>query len=84
MLWIDSAIEAVHALTLDAGQTAPVAFTVSRPDGNYSVRLDRQLGKFTVGAGDGGDYRVGLLIALGVAGLLVVAGGAYRLAHSRA
>ena len=49
-LWIDDTIEAIQAIWVDAGQTSPVVFTVGRPVGTYRVRVERLLGRFSVGA----------------------------------
>ena len=48
-LWLDHAIEAARTLMVQAGQTVPLTFTTSKPEGTYEVRLERLLGQFTVG-----------------------------------
>jgi len=48
-LWIDDTVEAGKNVSLGAGETTPVSFTVSRDvEGSYQVRLDRLFGNFRV------------------------------------
>ncbi len=48
-LWIDSTIEAGQGITMEAGETESVVFTVTRAaEGSYEVRLDRLIGSFNI------------------------------------
>jgi hypothetical protein len=48
-LWIDSTIEAGKNVSIQAGETKPVAFTVTRgAEGTYQVRLDRLSDRFSI------------------------------------
>ena len=48
-LWIDDTVEAGKNVSLEAGETTPVSFTVTRDaEGSYQVRLDRLFGSFRV------------------------------------
>ncbi len=48
-LWIDDTVEAGKNVSLAAGETTPVSFTVIRNvEGNYQVRIDRLLGNLKV------------------------------------
>jgi len=48
-LWIDSTVEAGQDIYLEAGETEPVSFTVTRDtEGSYDVRIDRLFGSFSV------------------------------------
>ena len=48
-LWIDDTVEAGENVSLEAGETTPVSFTVTRDvEGSYHVRLDRLFGSFRV------------------------------------
>jgi PGF-pre-PGF domain-containing protein len=49
-LWINTRIEGGQDVSLKAGETKKVSFTVSRNiDGNYIVRFERLSGQFTIG-----------------------------------
>ena len=45
-LWINSVIEDSATIVLDGGETASLAFTVSKPEGSYDVRIERLFGQF--------------------------------------
>ncbi len=48
-LWINSTIEDVRYLTVAAGETAPVSFSVTKKEaGSYQVRIEREMGSFEV------------------------------------
>lgn len=47
-LWIDSVIEETQTIALDAGQSVPFQFTISKTPGTYDVRVGRALGSFAV------------------------------------
>jgi len=48
-LWIDGTVEAGKDVSLEAGETAPVSFTViGDAEGTYQVRLDRLFGSFNI------------------------------------
>ena len=48
-LWIDDTVEAGKDVSLEAGETTPVSFTVIQDVvGSYEVRLDRLFGSFSV------------------------------------
>ncbi|MFC1912785.1 PGF-pre-PGF domain-containing protein, partial [Chloroflexota bacterium] len=48
-LWVDGTIEAGQDIALEAGETKPVSFTVTRETvGNYEVRLDRLYESFSI------------------------------------
>jgi len=48
-LWIDDTVEAGKDISLEAGETKPVSFTVVRDaEGSYEVRLDRLFSSFSV------------------------------------
>jgi hypothetical protein len=47
-LWVDNSIVATQAMTLEAGERADFSFTITRPEGEYSVRVERELAGFTV------------------------------------
>ena len=49
-LFIDSTLEDAEPLALDAGETALISFTTSRPEGQYRIRLDRLFGEIQVAA----------------------------------
>ena len=49
-LWINDTIEATQTITLEPGETVPFEFTVSKPAGDYRVRVERLQGSFTMGA----------------------------------
>ena len=50
-LWIDNTVEAGQDIYLEAGETKPASFTVTRDDeGSYDVRFDRLFGSFSVTA----------------------------------
>ena len=49
-LWINGRIEVGQDISLKASETKKVSFPTSRSaDGNYNVRLERLLGRFTIG-----------------------------------
>jgi PGF-pre-PGF domain-containing protein len=48
VLWLDSQVHSTSAVSLDPGQTLPISFSVTPKQGEYSVRIDRHLGSFTV------------------------------------
>ena len=48
-LWIDGTVEAGQDVNVEAGETEPVSFTVTREAaGSYEVRLDRLYGSFSI------------------------------------
>ncbi len=48
-LWIDGTVEAGRNISLNAGETKPVSFMVTRDaEGDYEVRVDRLFGSFSV------------------------------------
>jgi len=48
-LWIDGTVEAGKNVSLEAGETTPVSFTVIRDVvGTYEVRFDRLFGSFNI------------------------------------
>jgi len=50
-LWIDNTVEAGQDIYLEAGETEPTSFTVTRDaEGSYDVRIDRLFGSFSVTA----------------------------------
>lgn len=97
VLWVDSSIETAQSVALAPGESAPVRFWVSRPVGDYHLRLDRSEASLSVRtdaapAGDlvalpvtgGPSPPVGLLTAFVVAGAgLLTAGGLLVLSSSR-
>ncbi len=49
ILWINNTVEAGQDVSIEAGRTKSVSFTVNRAaEGSYGVRIDRQLGDFNV------------------------------------
>jgi len=71
-LWIDDTVEAGKNVSLEAGETTPVSFTVTRDvEGSYQVRLDRLLGSFRViGVAQAPiAWWVWLIVGLGVVGI---------------
>ena len=49
-LWIDNSIEAIQSIEVDPNRTALFDFTISKPDSQYDVRIERLLGQFVIGA----------------------------------
>lgn len=45
-LWINSTLEDVNAIPVEAGQTVRFSFDVEEPAGSYTVRIDREFGQF--------------------------------------
>jgi PGF-pre-PGF domain-containing protein len=83
VLWVDGAIEAAKTVSVDAGGTAELEFTLRRPAGTYSIRLGRQITEVSVAApiprppATGGIAPTTSLLALaGIAGLLLLLAGA--------
>jgi hypothetical protein len=84
VLWVDGSIEAAETVSVDAGGTAEVAFTVRRPAGTYSIRLGRRIVEVGVGApaprppATGGIApTTGRLALAGTAGLLLILAGVW-------
>ena len=49
-IWLDNTIEQTKTISVGAGQTEAIEFTISDlADGTYSVRIERLLGQFVVG-----------------------------------
>lgn len=75
-LWIDNEVLASQMVPLDPGQTLPFSFDMTKPVGEYKVRVERLVETFTVQARVAspvtGDVRMpmALLAALGAALLL--------------
>ena len=73
-LKINSAVEATKDVTISAGASQPVSFTVTRDqEGDYTVDIDGQAGTFEVTSAPGAP--IGLIIGIVVV-LLIVGGGA--------
>lgn len=49
-LWLDDTLEEVKAISFQGGETRTVSFEVVQQEGDYSVRIVRLLGEFSVGA----------------------------------
>jgi PGF-pre-PGF domain-containing protein len=48
-LWLNDTIEATQVIPVPAGDTVDVEFTITKPEGFYSVRIERLLGDLVVG-----------------------------------
>ena len=48
-LWINDTIEAAQPITVAAGETKRVEFTLRKPEGAYRIRVERLLGDLLVG-----------------------------------
>ena len=97
VLWLDNSIEAVRSVPVEAGQSVPLTFKITKPEGTYVVRLDRRINEFTVGSSVeelsrrtappavGGIVPTpGVLIAISVlAFVLILGGGIYLLRWPR-
>ena len=49
-LWINDTIEATQIITVEPGEKVAFEFSVSKPEGDYRVRVERLQGSFTMGA----------------------------------
>ena len=48
-LWLNSQVDTVELIAIDAGATVPVSFTIAPITGEYQARIDRLVGSFSVG-----------------------------------
>lgn len=48
-LWLDGTIETTENVLVPAGYTVPMAFTINKPEGFYSVRVERLMADIVVG-----------------------------------
>ena len=49
-LWINDIIEESQIVVVGPGQTVPINFTIRKPQGSYSIRIERLTGQVRVGA----------------------------------
>ena len=49
-LWINDIIEESQTVVVGPGQTVPINFTIRKPQGSYSIRIERLTGQVRVGA----------------------------------
>ena len=49
-LWINDIIEESQTVVVGLGQTVPINFTIRKPQGSYSIRIERLTGQVRVGA----------------------------------
>ena len=96
-LWLDHSIVASQTAQLDAGTTLPLSFTVRMPEGAYELRVERIVGELKVGSAaaiptpqvappsvGGTSLPLMALLALGIAGLALLLGGAFLTSRSQA
>ena len=75
-LWIDNTIETGKNVTLQAGETSKVTYTVTRNvAGNYEVRLDRLFGSFSVTGEPVTPTGTNWMLIIGIAAAIIIIGG---------
>ena len=93
-LWVNKSIEDSQPVTLDPGEQARFSFTIVKPEGEYGVRVERELGSFTVAPAEptvatppatGGATLgpVGLALVVAAAAALILSGGYVMLRRPR-
>ncbi|MDP2954126.1 MAG: hypothetical protein Q8O76_12510, partial [Chloroflexota bacterium] len=76
-LWVNKTLEEMKTVTVPAGKTAPVTFTVTRSEeATYDVRVDKHFGKFVISSAVVFDWTP-VIIAIVVLGVLVIAALVY-------
>ena len=94
-LWVNNSIEDSQPVALDPGEQARFSFTIVKPEGEYSVRVERELGSFTVVPAEqpaaappatGGTPLgpVGLALVVAAAAALILGGAHVMLRRPRA
>ena len=77
-LWLNDNIEGVVTVNVSPGETVPFSFSATKPEGAYSVRLERIVDEFQVQAApeepEVGDVAVPMWAGV-VVGLVLVLGG---------
>ena len=87
--WVNNSVEATRLFTLEPGVSTSFAFDIARPEGHYSVRVDRALLGFDVSpvaeeppsVGDDTLPDLALLAVAATAALILL--GGYLLAARR-